>query len=104
MAGGQGKECYPIQRKTAPRAVFPWAAAGSALAELLAAAGRVQTDLLPFHFAGVTGDETCLAQHRLEVRVVVDQGTGDAVARRAGLAGFAAAMPVPSAPVFFLAL
>src|SRR4051794_9254764 len=64
------------------------------LRELLAAASGVQADLLAFHFARVAGDEARGGQRRLEGRVVVDQGAGDAVAHGAGLAGFTAAVDV----------
>src|SRR5687767_6621337 len=64
------------------------------LAELLAAAGGVQADLLAFDFAGVTRDVTGGGQLRLERGVPVDQGAGDAVANGAGLAGFTAAVDV----------
>src|SRR5262245_5869460 len=65
-----------------------------ALAELLAAARAVQSDLLALDLARVAGDKPRAAQVGLECRVVVDQRTRDAVAHRAGLAGFAATMHV----------
>ena len=67
---------------------------GLTLGELLAATSGVQADLFTFDFTGVTGDKTSLAQHGLERSIVVNQGAGDAVARCAGLTGFATAVPV----------
>ena len=54
----------------------------------------MQADLFTFDFTGVAGDKARLAQHRLERSIVVNQGAGDAVARSAGLTGFATAVPV----------
>src|SRR2546421_6377487 len=78
--------CMDRARLAAPRT--------SALAELLATACAVQSDLLALDFARVARDEAGTAQVGLEGRVVVDQRTGDAVAHRAGLAGLAAAVHV----------
>ena len=61
------------------------AKSGSALRELLGTAGAVQTGLLAFHFARIPCHEAGLAQRGLERGFVVDQGSGDAVARRASL-------------------
>jgi hypothetical protein len=70
------------------------AKSGSALRELLRAAGAVQTGLLALDFTGITRHEPGLAQRGLERGFVVDQGAGDAVARGAGLAGFAATVDI----------
>jgi len=63
------------------------------LAELLATASTVQTNLLTFHFAGIAGHETGFAQLRLERCVIVDQSAGNAVAHRTGLARLTATGP-----------
>src|SRR5256885_17222049 len=63
-------------------------ASGLTLGELLGAACGAQADLLTFDFTSVTRHEAGLAQDGLERCVIVDQGAGDAVAGRAGLAGF----------------
>jgi hypothetical protein len=57
----------------------------SALAELLATASAVQTDLLALDFARITRHEAGLAETGLERRIVVDERTRHAVAHRAGL-------------------
>ena len=56
--------------------------------------GAVQPGLLALDFTGVTRHEPGLAQRGLERGFVVDQGAGDAVARGAGLAGFAATVDI----------
>ena len=63
----------------------------SALAELLGAAGTAQTDLLTFNFTGVARDEAGVGENALQICIVVDQSTGNAVTHSAGLAGFTAA-------------
>src|ERR1700719_573621 len=65
-----------------------------ALRELLAAAGLTQTHLLPLDFALIARHEAGFGQNRLEGLVVVDQRACDAVAHRAGLTRFAAAVHV----------
>src|SRR6476620_1689989 len=62
-----------------------------ALRELLAPARLVQTDLLAFDFAGVTGDEPCLRQRGFQLRIVIDQCARDAVPYGARLARLGAA-------------
>src|SRR6478735_3079282 len=88
-------QCYFNQQKTARRRFLDIASGKpktrSALRELLAAACGMQADLLALDFTRIARHEASLAQHRLERRVVVDQRTGDAVARRAGLTRFTAA-------------
>src|SRR3990167_2143782 len=66
----------------------------SALAELLAATGAVQTDLLTLDFTGIAGHETSAAQFGLQGSVEVDQSAGHAGTDGAGLAGFATAVHV----------
>src|SRR5690606_13748547 len=63
-----------------PRGDTPPQSTSLTLGELLGAACGVQTDLLTLDFTCIAGDKACLAQHRLERRVIVDQGAGDAVA------------------------
>src|SRR5437667_4207606 len=50
------------------------------LRELLTAARLVEANLLSLDFPGVACHETRLRQRRLQLTVVVDQGTGDSVA------------------------
>src|SRR5690606_1471565 len=75
----------------------PWARGPtqrSALAELLAATGLVEADLLTFHFAGIAGDEAGLLQCGLERFVGVDERAGDAVTHCACLTTFTATVDV----------
>src|SRR4051812_20287444 len=58
----------------------------SALAELRSLAGLVQAGLLALHDAGVAGEEAFALQHRPQLRVRLDERTGDAVTDSAGLA------------------
>ena len=62
-----------------------------ALAELEAATGALASGLFALFDARVAGQVAQLAQDGPIVRVGFDQGLGDAVAQRAGLAGDAAA-------------
>ena len=50
-----------------------------------------QTDLLTFNFTGVARDEAGVGENALQICIVVDQSTGNAVTHSAGLAGFTAA-------------
>src|SRR4051812_4877920 len=68
--------------------------ARSALRVLRSLAGLLETVLLALLDAGVTGEEAGLLQSRAVVRLVGDQGAGDAEAQCAGLAGDAAAAQV----------
>ena len=61
------------------------------LAVLGALAGLVKTDFLSFHFPGITGDESSLAQGFTQALIILDQGTGNAMSNGAGLAGDSAA-------------
>jgi hypothetical protein len=61
----------------------------SAFGVLLALPRLVQADLLSLDLARVAGDESCLAEQRLESRVILDQGARKAVADRARLPEFA---------------
>src|SRR5690606_29680673 len=65
-----------------------------ALAELLAATGLVEADLLALDFAGITRYQACLRQGGLERGVVVDKGAGNAVANCTGLTRLATAANV----------
>src|SRR5690606_22466011 len=58
----------------------------SALRVLGPLAGLVQTHLLALHLAGIAGQEARLAQCRAQAFVVIDQGPGQTMANRAGLA------------------
>src|SRR5690606_40197417 len=64
---------------------------GSALRELLATSGLVETDLLALDLARIARDQPGAGQRRLERRVVVDQRARHAVTHRAGLARLATA-------------
>src|SRR5690554_1825016 len=66
----------------------------SALAELLAATGLVEADLLAFHFPGIARDEAGLLQCRLERFVVVDERACDTVAHCTSLTALATAVNV----------
>ncbi len=60
----------------------------SALGKLLAATGLVQTDLLSFHLAGITRNQTRGFECRLEIPVIFDQGAGNPVTYGTRLSGF----------------
>jgi hypothetical protein len=62
----------------------------SALGELLAPAGLVETNFLALNFTSVTSDETCFRKRRFERQVVGNQCPRDTMPDRASLAGLAA--------------
>lgn len=84
----------PLRQRNRPEGGLSIGSSQIALAELFAATCGMQTDLLAFHSAWRHCDENRPRLSTGLIRVVVDQGTGDAVAGRAGLAGFAAAVDV----------
>src|SRR6266542_5201492 len=63
----------------------------SALTELEAPAGALAAVLLPLFDAGITREEAAAAEWGPKLRVRLDEGLRNAVAKRAGLAGDAAA-------------
>src|SRR5215468_8731668 len=69
----------------------PAAIPALALGELERAAGLGLAVLLALDHARVAGEEATALEHRAQVRLVVHQRLGNAVAHRAGLAGQAAA-------------
>src|SRR5215831_3450265 len=69
----------------------PWALS---LGELLAPPSLVQAHFLALDFASIARHQSRFGQRRLELTIVVDQRTGDAVAYRARLTRFSAAVHV----------
>src|SRR3990167_8078335 len=67
---------------------------GLPLGELLCTPRLVQAHFLAFDLARITRHQPGLGQRRLERGVVFDQGAGEAVTHRTGLAGLAAAVYV----------
>ncbi len=63
----------------------------SALRELEAAASLGPAVLLALDHAAVAGQEAALLQRAAQLRLIIGERAGDAVAQRAGLAGEAAA-------------
>ncbi|KAF5300054.1 hypothetical protein FQR65_LT19408 [Abscondita terminalis] len=72
-------------------AVKPVVAGSLALRELGCTTSLVQTNLLTFHFTGITGHEAGLTQFGLQGLVIFDQCAGNAQTNGTGLAGGAAA-------------
>ena len=66
------------------------AARGSALGVLRSLAGLLEAVLLRLLLARVAGEEAGLLERGPQLGVELDEGTGDAEAQRAGLAGDAA--------------
>src|SRR5687767_8984545 len=66
----------------------------SAFRVLLAPPCLVQADFLSFHFSRVARHQTGRAQRTFQSRIILDQRARDAVAHRAGLPAFAAAVHV----------
>lgn len=74
-----------VQIKKPPKGGFFWFWL-SALGKLLAAPCLVKAHFLALDFPRVPGNQSCLAQNRLERRIVIDQCTRDAVPDGARLA------------------
>jgi hypothetical protein len=61
---------------------------------LLTAARLAQANLFSFHFTCIPRHQSGTAQHRFKRGVKINQRTGNTVAHRPGLPGFAAPMDV----------
>src|SRR5262249_30175842 len=84
--------------RVSSRPTTPLQAAALPLRELGCFARLVQAGLLALDLAGVAGEEALALERDAEVGVDLDEGAGDAVADRAGVARGAAAVP-PDAQV-----
>src|SRR3954470_8957522 len=83
------------KEKAAMKAAFPEQLERPlAFGELLATSRLVQADLLPLDFTRIARDEACFRERGLQLRIVVDQGTRDAVTDGASLTRLAAALDV----------
>src|SRR4051812_21414873 len=87
---GDAREHVSLQIKKPPWGGFFSSFGDSALGELLAPPRLVQSHLLALDFARVARDEPCLAQHRLQRRVELDERPGQSVAHCSRLPEFTA--------------
>src|SRR5215204_624237 len=81
-----------VRRRRGPPARRRGRPGALALRELRSLAGLVQAGLLALDLAGVACQEALALQHRPELRIGLDERPGDAVADRAGLSRWAAAL------------
>src|SRR5690242_15456340 len=85
----------PQKRESRPEAAFDSRRqCRSTLRVLLAPPCLVQADLLSLDLARIASHQTRRAEAALQSRIILDEGAGDAVAHRAGLAALAATVDV----------